>query len=226
MSLYWHFFAILPVRQGLSCCIFPCRVIHRCQGHREWEPDSLVIVPLCWPPTSSKSRANLFGAAPSTQIHSFISFSKSVYHVWLGSKSIEMEAQLRHFGKPCQMQSDIDLRVSALLPDASPFSGISKNTCQVFLQFGNLNIFNLMKRWKSLVYFSRCTKKLAKAQLRIWQSLSLEKTRYLKKAAFFSDSLLSGRDFTLRLTCSFVHPAHQSLRCWMPWTNFHSFFCH
>ena len=74
------------------------------------------------------------------------------------------------------------------------------------------------------VYFSRCTKKLAKAQLRIWQSLSLEKTRYLKKAAFFSDSLLSGRDFTLRLTCSFVHPAHQSLRSWMPWTNFHSFF--
>ena len=164
VSLYWHFFAILPVRQGLSCCIFPCRVIHRCQGHREWEPDSLVIVPLCWPPTSSKSRANLFGAAPSTQIHSFISFSKSVYHVWLGSKSIEMEAsQLRHFGKPCQMQSDIDLRVSALLPDASPFSVISKNTCQVFLQFGNLNIFNLWKdenRWS--IFHVALSKKLAK----------------------------------------------------------------
>ena len=75
-----------------------------------------------------------------------------------------MEAsQLRHFGKPCQMQSDIDLRVSALLPDASPFSVISKNTCQVFLQFGNLNIFNLWKdenRWS--IFHVALSKKLAK----------------------------------------------------------------
>ena len=98
-----------------SCCIFPCRVIHRCQGHREWEPDSLVIVPLCWPPTSSiprRRRENLLEQRhfSTDDIPVCVRERGILFQISL-SRLIRLKidgwpAAAQTLGSPCQMQQD------------------------------------------------------------------------------------------------------------------------